>query len=122
MERWYYLAVLVACLLITLPLELVLGVRVYRRPGRLLATVLPVLILFGGWDLLAHQRGHWWFADRYTLGVRLAGLPLEEWLFFLVVPVCAVLGYEAVCTVLDRRRARSPGQVREPGYEAGRDA
>lgn len=126
---WHYLAVLAACLLVTLPLELVLGVRVYRRPLRLAATLLTVLTVFGAWDLAAHARGHWRFDDTYTVSVRLAGLPLEEWLFFLVVPACAVLAYEAVAQVLDtagRRRARGdaappdeavpPDDRTPPGY------
>jgi lycopene cyclase domain-containing protein len=110
MDRWHYLLVLVACLAVTLPLELLLGARVYRRPGRLAGTVLPVLAGFLAWDLLAHARGHWWFDDQYLLGPRLAGLPVEEWLFFLVVPVCAVLTYEAVGRVRGRRR-RAPADA-----------
>lgn len=107
MDRWHYAALLCACLLVTLPLELGLGARVYRRPVRLAVTVAPVAVVFGGWDLLAHAAGHWSFSDRHTLGVRLAGLPVEEWLFFLVVPVCALLTYEAVGALLDRGRTAS---------------
>ncbi len=91
-----YLAVLAACVAVTLPLELVLGARVYRRPKRLLATVVPVAAVFLAWDLVATARGTWWFSDRWTIGVRLLGLPVEEWLFFVVVPVCALLTFEAV--------------------------
>jgi lycopene cyclase domain-containing protein len=69
---------------------------VYRRPRALLATIVPVVIVFGGWDLLAVRYGDWWYSGRYTLGVWLAGLPVEEWLFFLVVPTCSVLTYEAL--------------------------
>ena len=46
--------------------------------------------------LLAHDRGHWWFSDRHTLGVRVAGLPVEEWLFFLTVPYACVFIYDCV--------------------------
>jgi lycopene beta-cyclase len=95
MDSLRYLLVLAACLAITLPLELVLGVRVYRRPRRLLATVLPVAAVFAAWDLMATARGHWWFSERYTIGLRLLGLPIEEWLFFFVVPLCTLLTYEA---------------------------
>jgi lycopene cyclase domain-containing protein len=92
-----YLAVLAFCLLGTLPLEVWLGVRVYRRPRRLLLTLLPVVAVFMAWDLYAVSAGHWEFDPAQTLGLVLPGdVPVEELLFFLVVPTCAVLAFEAV--------------------------
>jgi len=96
MDAWQYLLVLASCAAVTLPLEIAAGARVYRRPKALLATLAPVLAIFAGWDLIAVHHGEWWFSSRYTLGVRIAGLPVEEWLFFLVVPVCALLTYEVL--------------------------
>ena len=89
-----YLLVLLACVVVTLPLELVLGARVYRRPRRLLLTLAPVFVLFVGWDALAIHAGQWSY--HHLTGVRLGSVPLEELLFFLVVPTCAVLTLEAV--------------------------
>jgi lycopene cyclase domain-containing protein len=95
-----YLAVLVGCLLGTAPLELFLGTRVYARPRRLLLTLLPVVAIFAGWDVYAIAASHWSFDPRSVTGVRLPGrLPLDELLFFLVVPVCAVITLEAVRSV-----------------------
>lgn len=100
MRHLAYVGVLAFCLLGTLPLELWLGVRVYRRPRRLLLTLLPVLVVFVVWDLYAVHAGHWSFDAAQTLGwVLPGGLPIEEVLFFLVVPVCSVLAFEAVRTV-----------------------
>ena len=97
MRHLAYLAVLAFCLLGTLPLELWLGVRVYRRARRLLLTLVPVVAVFVVWDLYAIAAGHWTFDPAQTTGVLLPGdLPLEELLFFVVVPVCAVLAFEAV--------------------------
>lgn len=85
------------CLLATLPLELWLGVRVYRQSRRLALTLLPVLAVFLVWDWVAIRAGHWSFDVSQTLGVALpGGIPLEEALFFLVIPTCAVLTLEAV--------------------------
>lgn len=85
------------CFLGTLPLELWLGVRVYRQTRRLLLTLLPVFVVFLVWDLYAIAQGHWDFDPEQTLGVLLpGGVPLEELLFFLVIPACAVLSFEAV--------------------------
>jgi lycopene cyclase domain-containing protein len=98
-----YLAVLGGCLAGALWLEPVLRVGVLRRWRRLALTVLPVAAVFVGWDVLAVAAGHWSFDPEQTLPPRLpGGLPLEEVLFFLVVPVCAVLGFEAVRKVLRR--------------------
>ncbi len=96
MDSWQYLLLLGLCVLVTLPLELALGARVYRRPRALAATLLPVLAVFVTWDLIGFYRGDWTYSPRYTLGVKLLGLPVEEWLFFLVVPVCALLTFEAL--------------------------
>ncbi len=97
-----YLLILLGCILGTLPLEFVLHTRVYARWRRLLVALLPVMLVFGGWDVLAVHQGTWSYARRFVVGVFLpGGLPLEELLFFLVVPTCAVLTFEAV-------RARRP--------------
>ena len=103
MRHLAYLGVLAFCLLGTLPLELWLKVGVYRQWRRLLLTLLPVVAVFVAWDLYAIAAGHWSFDPAQTLGVELpGGLPVEELLFFLVVPVCSVLAYEAVRTVRGR--------------------
>ena len=103
MDRYQYLAVLAACLVVTLPLEFVFRARVYRRPVRLLrALALPVLV-FVVWDLVAIARGHWTFAERYVTGWELPGdLPVEELAFFVVIPVCALLTFEASRRTLGR--------------------
>ena len=94
-----YLLVLGFCLVGTLPLELVLHTRVYGRPRRLLLTLLPVLAVFVVWDVLAIRAHHWAYDLAQTTGVVLGDVPLEELLFFLVIPVCAVLTLEAVRSV-----------------------
>lgn len=99
-----YLLVLGACLLGTLPLELVLRTRVYARPQRLLLTLLPVLAVFVTWDVLAIRAGHWDFDSDQVTGVRIGVLPLDELLFFLVIPCCALLSFEAVKRVTGWRR------------------
>ena len=109
MTHLTYLGILVGCLAAALWLEPVLRVGVLRRWRRLSLTVLPVAAIFTAWDLAAVSAGHWTFDPAQILGVRLpGGLPLEEVLFFLVVPVCAVLGFEAVRTVLSRSRPPAP--------------
>jgi len=94
LTRLLYLAVLAGCLVATLPLELVLGVRVYRRPRRLLLTLAPVLVVFLSWDAVAVHARQWSY--HRLVGLRIGNLPIEEILFFVVIPTCAVLTLEAV--------------------------
>ena len=95
-----YVAILAGCLLGTLPLELVLRARVYARWPRTVLTLVPVVVIFGVWDVVEVRAGAWSYDPRYLVGVYLPGsLPLEELLFFVVVPLCALLTFEAVQAV-----------------------
>ncbi|MDF2475265.1 MAG: lycopene cyclase protein [Sphingobacterium sp.] len=52
-----------------------------------------VAIFFIVWDIWFTSRGVWWFDTRYTIGVMIAGLPLEEWLFFIFIPFSCIFTY-----------------------------
>lgn len=106
MGTFTYLAVLAACLLITLPLEL-LGARVYRRPLRLARAILPPLVVFLVWDAVAIAFDVWSYNPAFVTGIELpANIPLEELAFFVVIPLCALLTYEAVENLLPALRRR----------------
>ena len=89
-----YLGVMAACLVVTLPLELLIRARVYSRPRRLLLTLVPIIAEFVTWDALAIHARFWRY--RHLTGVRLGNLPIEELVFFVVIPICAILTFEAV--------------------------
>ena len=97
-----YGLVLGACLLGTLPLELVLHVGVYRQVRRLLLTLAPVALVFVTWDALAVRAHQWRFDPSQVLDARVLGLPVEELLFFAVIPLCSVLALEEVRRVRGR--------------------
>ena len=110
MAHLTYLALLAACLLGTAPLEIVLRVRVFARWRRLISALAPTVVLFGAWDIYGINRGHWSYDPALITGWRLPGrLPVEELLFFLVAPTCAILTLEAV-------------RVRRPGWTIGDEA
>ncbi|AZL10305.1 lycopene cyclase domain-containing protein [Brevibacterium aurantiacum] len=100
MSSFEYLLLMGACLLITLPLELLFSARIYRRPKLLLGSLIPVVIVFSLWDIVAIGRDHWTYNPQFVTGIHLGNLPLEELVFFIVIPVCALLSYEAVGSVL----------------------
>lgn len=113
-DHWQYLLLMAGCLLITAPLQLVLRARVYARPKRLLLSLAPVVVLYSVWDVVGIVRDHWSYSARFTTGWHVPGtpMPVEELVFFVVIPVCGLLTYGAVGTCLDlvatwrARRAR----------------
>ncbi len=105
MDHYQYLLLMACCVLVTAPLEL-LGARVYRQPARLARAVLPVAAAFLAWDAAAIAAGVWTYNPRYVTGLRLPlRIPVEELVFFLVVPVCGILAYGCVQALLARWRA-----------------
>lgn len=105
-DRWQYLLVLAACLAVTAPLE-AFGPGVYRQFRRLVTAVWPVAVIFLVWDEIAVAARVWNYNGRYITGLDIPlHVPIEEVLFFIVIPVCALLTYNAVSTILSRVRRR----------------
>jgi lycopene cyclase domain-containing protein len=105
-DRCQYLLVLAACLAVTAPLE-IFGRGVYRQPRRLLKAVLPVAAVFLIWDEVAVAAKAWTYDPAYITGLTVPfRVPIEEVLFFVVIPLCALLTYNAVTTILNRVRRR----------------
>ena len=69
-----------------MPLIPAFRLRVLQQPRRLLLTILVAGTPFLIWDLLP-PGGHWRFDEAQTLPWRVAGLPLEEIAFFIVIPL-----------------------------------
>lgn len=81
-------------------LEIYLKTGVLRRIKRLLISVLPISFLFLVWDAYAISQGHWFFDPEQTLGIiGPFNIPLEEYLFFIIVPMAAIFTIEGVTKV-----------------------
>ncbi len=110
LDRYQYLILMGICVVITLPLEFLFGARVWRRPRRLLSAIALPIVIFTVWDVVAINREHWFYNSQYVTGWELPfDLPIEELVFFVVIPVCGLLTYEAVRRViLGRDRSMEP--------------
>ena len=100
MLRFSYVAMLLFTVVGSFWLEIFLKVRVLKRIKRVILSIAPVAIVFLIWDAYAIANKHWYFDPNQTLGIKLPfGIPLEELLFFVVVPLAAILTIEAVRSV-----------------------
>ncbi|MFM9141723.1 MAG: lycopene cyclase domain-containing protein [Actinomycetota bacterium] len=99
MLRFSYFAMLLFTVVGSFWLEIFLKVGVLRRMKRALLSIIPTAVVFLIWDYYAVTRGHWWFDKEQVVGIfGPRGIPLEEFLFFLVVPLASLLTIEAVRT------------------------
>jgi lycopene cyclase domain-containing protein len=73
-------------------------------------------LFFVTWDVIATLRGDWSFNPVYILGAYIAGLPLEEVLFFMFVPYSLLLMYEQAVYIF---QDRTVSWKQEFGYAVG---
>ena len=60
--------------------------KFYKLWKYFLPATFIMMAIFISWDIIFTGNGFWGFNDAYLSGSYLAGLPLEEWLFFLCIP------------------------------------
>lgn len=85
-----YLILLILSILFPLVLSFDKKVGFYKH----WPVLLPSLVLTGAFfivlDIYFAREGIWGFNPRYHSGIVPAGLPLEEWLFFIVIPYASI--------------------------------
>ena len=87
MEKYYYLFLVLASFsipfLFSFEKRWMHFIR-FWKPYFLSITL--VGLFFNIWDVIFAYQKVWSFNDQYLVGIRLLKLPLEEWLFYLLIP------------------------------------
>jgi len=69
-------------------------VQYYKKLKWLAPAIIFTGAIFIIWDIRFQELGIWDFNSEYITGIYLINLPVEEWLFFIVIPYCCVFIYE----------------------------
>ncbi len=96
MEKLTYVILLLGSVAVPLFRSFESNLRFYRQWPRFILGVLVMMLVFIPWDIAFTHYEIWSFNHLFFLGITLAGLPLEEWLFFLIIPYCIVFTYEVL--------------------------
>ena len=89
-----YLTILLVLFFVTLFLEKKNHIHLYNSK-RERFEIVGFFFLFGVmWDSFAIFRGHWSFPVGKTLGITIGLMPLEEYLFILIIPYFIVTIYK----------------------------
>lgn len=76
---------------------------ILRRSVRILVlAIIGALLVSVPWDVISIQERIWFFETPHILGVWLLGLPIEEWLFIIIVTAL----FASITLVLDAKLAK----------------
>ncbi|WP_312902378.1 lycopene cyclase domain-containing protein [Chryseobacterium taichungense] len=93
MQQYIYLLINFFTVIICFIFSFHHKIRFSRYFSPFLTASLIVGAVFVAWDAWFTKIGVWWFNDKYLLGIRLFGLPLEELLFFICIPFACIFTY-----------------------------
>ncbi len=88
-----YISILLLVFLFTLYFDWKLHVHLYQSRKESLQIPLIFFVIGTLWDSFAVYRGHWSFNGTGLIGLTIGYLPIEEYLFFLIIPYSIITFY-----------------------------
>lgn len=68
----------------------------YKKWRMLLPSIVLMMLIFIPWDIWFTDWSVWQFNSDYIFGVKIFQLPIEEWMFFIIVPFSCVFIHEVL--------------------------
>lgn len=96
MEKYTYALLLLGSIAIPLIRSFETRIRFWKMWKPLFAGIIAMMAIYIPWDIAFTAQGVWSFNHEYVTGFYIFGLPIEEWLFFVVIPYCIVFSYEVL--------------------------
>jgi len=93
-QKYTYISLLILSMIGPLMMSFESKIRFVKQWIYLIPAILIPGSFFIIWDALFTHFGIWSFNNDFVMGLYALGLPLEEWLFFAVIPFCSLFVYE----------------------------
>ncbi len=78
--------------------------KFYRLWKYFFPATFVMMAFFIPWDIIFTQHGIWGFNEKYLSGIKIANLPLEEWLFFICIPYACLFTLYAFKNLMPKFR------------------
>lgn len=91
-----YFTVLAGAIILPFLLSFDKKVAFYKRWKYIFPAMILTGILFIVWDVYFTRHGIWGFSPEHLAGLHVLSLPVEEWLFFLVIPYASVFTFDVI--------------------------
>ncbi len=93
MIKYTYLLIDLLSLAVPLVFSFHPKIRLYKHWSALLPAILITAVCYVLWDSWFTRLGVWGFNSRYTTGIYIGNLPLEELLFFICITYSCVFTF-----------------------------
>lgn len=88
-----YLLVLVSSVFFPFLFSFHKRIQFNKKASNVFKSIFLCSVVFIFWDVIYTEMGVWGFSPKHHVDVLFAGLPLEEILFFYVIPFCCLFSY-----------------------------
>ena len=95
-HKFFYFILLFITILYPLLQSFERRLQYHTKWKRVFVAALVMMLLFIPWDIWFTKQAVWSFNKDYTVGLSVFSLPIEEWLFFIIVPFSCVFIYEVL--------------------------
>jgi len=103
-KHFTYLIILIASIAAPISLSFDRKVQYYKNFKYTFPSILVTAIFFWIWDIRFTVNQVWSFNPEYVIGKNISGMPIEEWLFFIVIPYCCIFIYEVLKVYLSNHQ------------------
>lgn len=93
---WLYFLVLIFTIMVPLALSFDQKLKYYRQWKHVLPAIILVAFFYLAFDIFFTYSGIWGFNPQHHLPAVLFHLPVEEWLFFVIVPYACLFLHEVL--------------------------
>ncbi len=95
-----YLTILLILLASAIFIEHKYHIHLYESRQERIIVVLVFFVIGVLWDHFAIFRGHWNFSGQGLVGIKIGLMPIEEYLFILIVPFWIITTYKLLVKII----------------------
>ena len=99
MDKYLYLLILGFSFIVPVIYTFHKRLQFHKNFTSFLLGFLLMFFVFIPWDIWFTDVGVWGFNERYLSGFSLFGLPIEEYMFFFIIPYVCIFTYHVVYTL-----------------------
>jgi len=101
--NYEYLFTLILVLIVSIVVHYRYEVTLFRKRATTILMFLIFIIIGMLWDTIGVERGFWTYPKENNVGIIVLGLPIEEFLFYIIIPYFVLVVYRVLTSNKKRK-------------------